>query len=90
MLRGYAVSLGALAMSVVAVRGAICAQQIDSVAKDAMIALLLFTAAGAVAGWIAEYLIEDSLERAFHRRVQWYRQGLAEQTQQTTTPTDNE
>lgn len=87
MLRGYAVSLGATAMFVVAIRGAIYGQQIDSVAKEAMAALLLFTAMGAVAGWIAEYLIRDSLEAAFRKRVNWYRQGLADATQEETNPT---
>ncbi len=89
MLRGYAVSLGAVAMFVVAVRGAIGGQQIDSVAKDAMVALLLFTAMGAVAGWIAEYLIRDSLERAFRSRVDWYREGLGEATREKPSPTDD-
>ena len=80
MLRGYAVSLGALAMFVVAIRGAMGGQQIDSVAKDAVVALLLFAVMGAVAGWIAEYLIRDSLERSFKNRVEWYRQGIIDRT----------
>ena len=88
MLRGYAVSLGALAMFVVAVRGAIWGQQIDSVAKDAMAALLLFTALGAIASWIADYLIRDSLERSFRSRVDWYRQGIIDATKKEEDSVD--
>jgi hypothetical protein len=75
-------------MFVVAVRGALWRQQIDSVAKDAMVALLLFTAMGALAGWIAEYLIRDSLERSFRNRVDWYRQGIVDATKKEASPGD--
>lgn len=77
-------------MFVVAIRGAIWGQQIDSVAKDAMVALLLFTAMGAVAAWIAEYLIKDTLERAFRSRVDWYRQGIEDVATNAAVKTKDE
>ena len=77
-------------MFVVAIRGAIDGQQIDSVAKDAMVALLLFTAMGAVASWIAEYLIRDSLERSFRNRVDWFRQGIVDATEKEVSPFDDD
>ena len=77
-------------MFVVAVRGAIWNQQIASVAKDAMAALLLFTLLGAIAGWIAEYLIRDSLERTFRSRVDWYRQGLIDAGSEKASSADDE
>ena len=76
-------------MFVVAARGAIWGQPITSVAKDAMVALLLFTVLGAIAGWIAEYLIRDSLERTFRNRVDWYRQGLIEAGSEETSSVDD-
>jgi len=77
-------------MFVVAIRGAIWGQQIASVSKDAMAALLLFTVFGAIAGWIAEYLIRDSLERTFRNRVDWYRQGLIDAEREETSSVDDE
>ncbi len=65
-------------MGLVGFRGAILGEFADSVAKEAMIALVVFTGIGAVAGWIADYLVRDSLERTFRARVDWYRKGLIE------------
>lgn len=76
-------------MFVVAIRGAIWGQQIDSVAKDAMVALLLFAAIGSVAGWIAEYLIRDSLERSFRNRVDWYRRGIIDRMTNEKVPVND-
>ena len=78
MLRSYAVSLGALAMGLVVLRGAICGQAALGVAREAIVALAIFSSVGAVAGWIAEYLVRDSVERMFRERVEWYRNGLYE------------
>ena len=78
MLRSYAVSLGALAMGLVVFRGAILGEYADRVAMEAIVALVVFSGIGAWAGWIADYLVRDSLERLFRARVEWYRKGLIE------------
>ncbi len=76
MSRTYAVSLGALAMGLVVLRGAICGELADEVALEAIFAMVVFAGVGAVAGWIADQLVRDSLESMFRSRVDWYRQGL--------------
>lgn len=76
MLRSYAVSLGALAMALVVLRGVFHGEFARDVAGEAIIAMIAFTGIGAVAGWIADYLIRDCMETAFRKRVDWYRQGI--------------
>ena len=76
MLRSYAVSLGALAMGLVVLRGAIYGEFAGSVAMEAIVALLVFMCVGGIAGWIADHLVRDSLQRMFQARVDWYRQGM--------------
>ena len=76
MLRSYAVSLGALAMGLVVLRGAIRGELAGHVAIEAIVAMLLFACVGGIAGWIADQLVRDSLERMFRARVQWYRKGM--------------
>ena len=78
MTRGIAVSLGALAMGLVVLRGAINGELADNVAVEAIVAMIVFMCIGWVAGWISEYLVRDSLERVFRARVDWYRQGLVD------------
>ena len=63
-------------MSLVVLRGAISGGLAASVAGEAIVAMIVFAGLGAVAGWIADYLVRDSLETRFRRRVDWYRQGL--------------
>jgi len=78
LTRGIAVSLGALAMGLVVLRGAINGEMADTVAIEAIVAMIVFMCIGWVVGWIADYLVRDSLERAFRARIAWYRQGLAD------------
>ena len=63
-------------MGLVVLRGAIYGQFAGSVAMEAMTAMLVFMCVGGVAGWIADHLVRDSLEKMFHARVDWYRQGM--------------
>ncbi len=86
MSHSFAVSLGAIAMGLVVLRGAIRGGLADNVAMEAIVALLVFAAVGAVAGWIADYLVRDSLERKFRARVEWYRQGLLDAGLMETEP----
>ena len=65
-------------MGFVGIRGAVLGELACGVAKEAIIAWVVFTGIGAVAGWIADYLVRDSVERAFRARVDWYRKGLIE------------
>jgi len=65
-------------MGLVVLRGAIQGEYAGSVAAEAIVAMLVFLCLGAVAGWIADYLVRDSLERMFRARVDWYRKGLVD------------
>jgi hypothetical protein len=65
-------------MGFVGIRGAILGELALSVAKEAIVAWIVFTGIGAVAGWITDQLVRDSVERAFRARVDWYRSGLIE------------
>ncbi|TWU26425.1 hypothetical protein Pla52o_02780 [Novipirellula galeiformis] len=67
-------------MALVVVRGAIFGEIADQVAMEAMVALLIFSVFGWVAGWITEYVVRDSMETAFRHRVEWYRQGIIDAT----------
>jgi hypothetical protein len=63
-------------MGLVVLRGAIHGELAASVAMEAIMAMLVFACVGGVAGWIADYLVRDSLERMFRSRVDWYREGM--------------
>ncbi|MFG0262729.1 MAG: hypothetical protein ACF788_10095 [Novipirellula sp. JB048] len=63
-------------MALVVVRGVIFGEFADRVALEAMVALLMFSVFGWVAGWISEQIVRDSTEAAFRQRVEWYRQGI--------------
>lgn len=63
-------------MAVVVLRGAIQGEHAASVATEAIMMMLIFACFGGFAGWTADYLVRDSLERMFRARVQWYRKGL--------------
>ena len=56
----------------------------------AIVAMLVFACVGAVAGWIADYLVRQSLEGLFRKRVDWYRQGLIDAGYiEAETPSDD-
>jgi len=65
-------------MSLVAVRGVYRQELAGVVAKEAILAMIVFMVVGAIAGWIADHLIRDSTERLFRARVRWYRKGMIE------------
>ncbi|WP_283432046.1 hypothetical protein [Neorhodopirellula lusitana] len=78
MIRTLAVSIGSLAMGLVVLRGVIRGELAANVAEEAIIALIVFLGVGALAGAIADYLIRDTVESLYRKRVQWYREGVAE------------
>ncbi len=78
MSRCYGLALGSLAMAIVMIRGAILGENADDVAIESIVALVVFILIGLVAGWIADHLIRDAVETGFRKRVDWYRQGLAD------------
>lgn len=51
-------------------------QNASDVALESIVALGVFMVIGAVAGWIADYLVRDAVETGFRKRVDWYRKGL--------------
>lgn len=78
MFRNFAASLGALAMGLVALRGAILGEHAESVALEAIKAMAVFTVIGGLVGWVADTLVRDAVEQAFRKRVEWYREGLSD------------
>ena len=65
-------------MGLVVLRGAIHGELAGSIAIEAIVAMLVFMGVGAVAGWIADHLVKDALQRMFRARVDWYRQGMVD------------
>ena len=65
-------------MGIVGIRGAFFGESAESVAKEAIVALVVFAGVGAVAGWVAEYLVRHSVEQMFRSRIDWYRKELIE------------
>ena len=65
-------------MGLVALRGAVLGEPTDSVALEAIMAMAVFAVVGGLAGWIADTLVRDSVEQAFRKRVEWYREGLGD------------
>ncbi len=63
-------------MGLVVLRGAILGEPAGNVAIEAITAMAVFAVIGAVAGWIADFLVRDAVERAFRKRFDWYREGL--------------
>ena len=59
-------------------RGAAGGEPIEVVTTEAIVAMLAFAVVGYVAGWIADYLVRDSLEQNFRARVDWYRKELVD------------
>ncbi len=65
-------------MAIVVLRGAAHGEPIGAVTAEAIVAMFVFAVVGYVAGQIADYLVRDSLERAFRNRMDWYRKGIVE------------
>ncbi|MEM6780079.1 MAG: hypothetical protein AAF670_20655 [Planctomycetota bacterium] len=96
LIRSLAISLGSLAMGLVVLRGAIHREVASDVASEAIGALIVFLGIGALAGAIGDYIVRDGIEDLYRRRVQWYRDGVAELTpdsknaNETTTETSGD
>lgn len=76
MQRRYALALGSIAFALVLARGAVRGENISEVVCEAIIALVLFAAGGAVAGWVADYLLRQDIEARYRQRVAWYRAAI--------------
>lgn len=63
-------------MATVMLRGALMREDVNDVALESILALVVFMVIGAVAGWITDYLIRDAVEAGFRKRVEWFRKGL--------------
>lgn len=76
MQRSFAVSLGALALAIVAFRGALRGELIVDVIPAGVTAMLIFSATGWMAGLIADYLVRDAVERNYRQRLSQYRDAI--------------
>ncbi len=72
MHRSYALSLGALAMALVAIRGAMNGDLASETVINALMALLAYSILGMAAGAIMDYLIRQDVEDRYRRRVAWF------------------
>ena len=77
-------------MAIVVMRGAIGGEPIAAVTAEAIVAMVVFAGVGYVAGWIADHLVRESLERKFRERIDWYENGLEELGLETATETNQE
>lgn len=72
MHRSYALSLGALAMALVAIRGAMKGDLASDTVITALMALIAYSVLGMAAGAIMDYLIRQDVEDRYRRRVAWF------------------
>ncbi len=72
MHRSYALSLGALAMALVAIRGALNGDLALETVIKALMALIAYSILGMAAGAIMDYLIRQDVEDRYRRRVAWF------------------
>lgn len=76
-------------MAVVVLRGLFHAEAVDQVMSEALLMMVIFTGVGAVAGWIAEHLVQENIESLFRKRVEWYRNGVLEAERSQNASQDN-
>ncbi|WP_237607376.1 hypothetical protein [Roseimaritima sediminicola] len=89
MHRSFAVVLGALALALVALRGGLRGEVAADVLREGLAAMMIFTAIGAVAGKIAEHLLQHTVETQFRDRVQWFQQERQKLETQNQTPDES-
>ncbi|MEX0824954.1 MAG: hypothetical protein WD119_02245 [Pirellulaceae bacterium] len=89
MQRSFAVSLGALALAIVAFRGALRSDLIIDVVPSGMAAMIVFSAIGWIAGMIADHLVRDAVERNYRQRLSKYREAVETNEGQQDTPAAN-
>lgn len=90
MVRTLAISLGSLAMGLVVLRGAISGELAATVAQEAIVILVIYLIIGAIAGAIADYLVRDAVKSLYHKRVEWYREGVARLAEKAGTSSPDE
>lgn len=76
-------------MAVVVLRGLFHAESVDQVTLEALVMMIVFAGIGAVAGWIADYLVRENVESMFRKRVEWYRNGVLEAERSQNATQDN-
>ncbi|MEZ6089396.1 MAG: hypothetical protein R3C05_15475 [Pirellulaceae bacterium] len=69
MARSYAVSLGALALCLIALRGAIIGDDVASVVQHGLLWMIGAIGAGYLIGAIADQLVCETVEIRFRQRV---------------------
>lgn len=74
MHRSFAVVLGALALALVVLRGGLRGEVAADVLCEGMLAMIIFSGIGAIAGKIADHLLQHTVETQFRARVQWFQQ----------------
>ncbi len=74
MHRSFAVVLGALALALVVLRGGLRGEVAADVLCEGMLAMMIFLGIGAIAGKIADHLLQHTVETQFRARVQWFQQ----------------
>lgn len=69
MARSYAVSLGALALSLIALRGAIIGDELSSVVEQGLVSMIVAIGVGYIIGAIADQLVCETVEIRFRQRL---------------------
>lgn len=69
MARSYAVSLGAMALGLIALRGAITSNDLSSVITMGLIGMVAASGVGYIIGAIADQVICQTVEARFRQRL---------------------
>lgn len=69
MARLYAVSLGALALGLIALRGAISGDHVPHVVSQGLVSMVVFCGVGYVIGAIADQMVCQTVEVRFRQRL---------------------
>lgn len=69
MARSYAVSLGALALGMIALRGATGGELASEVLTKGLLGMIVFSGVGYVIGAIADSLVCQTVEQRFRQRL---------------------
>ncbi len=69
MNRSYALSLGAVAMAVVTLRGIVRGEVVSEVVIESIVVLVVFALLGWMIGEIADHLVRTDVEARYRSRV---------------------
>ena len=89
MQRSFAVVLGAIALALVALRCGLRGEVATDVLCEGLLAMMIFFVVGAIAGSIADYLLQHAIETQFRQRVESFQQQGSSLNAQNESPDES-